>query len=427
MRRLALALGTLTLMFASPLSSAASAADFDLAAATNQLGLQLYRTLAPAKPGGNLVLSPYSSETALTLAYAGADGETRAEMSRALGLPDDDAALAGSLARLRASLDQIAARSKTAAEAEAKYGGKRDPIIWHAANRLYGQRGYAFRAAFVDLMRDRYAAPFEAVDFRANAEGERVKINRWVEEQTRDKIKNLIPGGALKPDTRLILVNALYLKAPWQKPFEKSATQPQPFHPASGGDRSVPTMHRTAFLGHAREEGRTVVTLDYTGNGLQFVIVLPDAGTTPDALAATLTAADFARWSKLGDGKRPNIDLYLPKFRIEGTTVPLGPALRTLGLRNAFDDPRGSANFDRIAPRRPNDYLAISEVFHQTFVAVDEEGTEAAAATAVMMATLGAMMPQEPIEVRVDRPFLFAIQHRESAACLFLGRISDPR
>lgn len=423
MRRLALALSTLTLMSAP----FASAADFDLAAATNQLGLQLYRSLAPAKPDANLVLSPYSIESALALAYAGAAGETRVEMSRALGLPDDDAALAGTLARLRDSLNQIATRSKTAAAAEAQHGGKRDPIIWHAANRLYGQRGYAFRDSFLELMRDRYAAPFEAVRFHEDPEGERVKINRWVEEQTRDKIKNLIPGGALKTDTRLVLVNALYLKAPWQKPFEKGATQPQPFHPASGGDRNVPTMHRTANLGYAREDGLTVVTLDYTGNGLQFVILLPDAGTTPDALAAKLTPADFVRWSKLGDGRRPNVDLYLPKFRVEGSTVPLGPALRTLGVRNAFDDPRGSANFDRIAPRKPNDYLAISEVFHQTFIAVDEEGTEAAAATAVMMATLGAMMPQQPIEVRVDRPFLFAIQHRETAACLFLGRISDPR
>jgi serpin B len=403
------------------------AADFDLAPATNQLGLQLYRTLAAANPSGNLVLSPYSIESALALVYAGADGATRSEMAGVLGFPADDESVHPAVATLRTALDQIVTQSKTAADQRARHGGRIDPIEWHAANRLFGQQGYGFRPAFLTLMKDRYAAPFEPMPFRDDPDGSRLKINRWVTEQTRQKINELIPYGALKTDTRLVLVNALYLKAPWETPFEKSATRPQPFHPAAGPERSVSTMQRTAFLGHTHENGLTVVTLDYVSRGLQFVILLPDAGSTPDTIAAQLTPADFTRWAKLGDGKRPNIALSLPKFRLEGSTVPLGPVLRTLGLRSAFDVPAGSANFDRIAPRKSNDYLALSEVFHQTFIAVDEEGTEAAAATAALMLALGAVMPQEPIEVRVDRPFLFAIQHRASGACLFLGRISDPR
>lgn len=405
----------------------ALSAEVNLATATNQLGLDLYRTLGAAQPRENLVISPYSIESALALVYAGAEGETRAEMARVLGLAGNDPDVAAAFGALRASLDQIAAQSRKFAETQARHGGKLDAIEWHAANRLFGQQGYAFRASFLTLMKNDYAAPFEALGFRQDPERSRVTINTWVEEQTRRKIRDLVPRGALGADTRLVLANALYLKAPWQKPFEKTATQPRAFHPADGGDRTVPTMQRTAFLGYAREAGVTVVTLDYTGNGLHFVIMLPDEGTSPNDVAAKLTPADLARWAKLGEGKRPSVALYLPKFRVEGSTVPLRPALRALGMSHAFDEPPRSANFDRIAPRQPGDYLALSNVFHQTFIAVDEEGTEAAAATAAAMVTLGAMaQPDKPIEVRVDRPFLFAIQHRASGTCLFLGRIASP-
>ena len=403
------------------------AADVQLAPAINRLGLDLYRILGEAKPRENLVLSPYSIESALALVHAGAEGETRAELGRVLGLTGPDQPIAAAFGAMRDALNQIAAQSKTAAEKQARFGGKLEPIEWHAANRLFGERGYDFRDSFLTLMKGDFAAPFEALGFRADAERSRVTINTWVEDQTRQKIRDLIPRGALNADTRLVLVNALYLKAPWSKPFEKQATKPRAFHPAAGGDREVPTMERTAFLGHAQETGFTVVALDYTGNGLQFLILLPDQGSSPNDVASKLTTADFARWATLGDGKRPSVRLYLPKFRVEGATLPLKPALRSLGVRNAFDEPPRSANFDRIAPRKPNDYLALSDVFHQTFIAVDEEGTEAAAATAATMMTLGAIMkPDQPIEVRVDRPFLFAIQHRASGACLFFGRIATP-
>jgi serpin B len=225
-----------------------------------------------------------------------------------------------------------------------------------------------------------------------------------------------------------VLVNALYLKAPWQKPFPKNATQPRPFHFAEGATRNLPTNQLTTPLGYAAEDGVTAVALDYLGGGLQCLILLPATGQPLDSFVSRLTPDDFSRWSKLADGGRKTVALYLPKFRLEGTTLPLGRALRQLGMKSAFDEPAGSANFDRIAPRQPNDYLAISEVFHQTFVALDEEGTEAAAATAVAMVALTAIAePQRPIEVRVDRPFLFAIQHRATGACLFVGRVTDPR
>jgi serpin B len=420
----------LPLLFAGvALPSLLAAAEFDAAVSTNEVGLALYRQLAAQKPGENLVLAPYSIESALALAYAGADADTRTEMARVLHLPLDNAALQAGFAGLRSALDQIAQQSKTAAETRRQHGGKTDVIDWHAANRLYGQTGYAFRQEFITLMKEGFAAPFEAVDFRGDAERTREAINAWVDGQTRRKIRDLIPRGGLDRDTRLVLVNALYLKAPWETPFEKTGTQPRPFHQPGGRTREVPTMHRSGLLGYAAEEGLTAVALDYLGGGLRFLVLLPNEGEDIDALAARLTPEHFARWARLGETTNPvSVSLYLPKFRVEGTTIPLGRELRALGVKRAFDEPRGSANFDRIAPRQPNDYLAISEVFHQTFIELDEEGTEAAAATAVVMRTLSAALPPpKPIEVRVDRPFLFAIQHRASGTCLFFGRISDPR
>lgn len=400
--------------------------DFDAATSTNAVGLDLYRELARTRPGTNLIVSPYSIESALALAYAGAEGGTREEMARVLRFPADNAPLQTGFAGLRGALEKAAEDSKRLADARTKAGKATDPIVWSAANRLFGQQDYAFRDSFLTLMRDGFAAPFAPLDFRRNYEPSRLTINAWVEAQTQRKITDLIPAGALTEDTRLVLVNALYLKAPWDTPFEKTSTMPRAFRLAPGTSRDVPTMQRTGLMGHAVEDGFTVVTLDYLGSGLQFVIALPEEGMAIDAAAAKLTPLHFARWARLGDTSRRNVALSLPRFRVKGTTVPLGQALRALGIRNAFDEPRGSANFEGIAPRRPDEYLAISEVFHQTFVALDEEGTEAAAATAVVIIGVTSL-PPAAVEVRVDRPFLFAIQHRPSGACLFFGRVVEPQ
>jgi serpin B len=417
------------LIAGAALPAAAAGADFDAARSANQVGLELYRHLAAAGPATNLVLSPYSIESALALVYAGAEGKTRTEMARALHFPADDAPLAAAFGRLRTALDHIAQQSREFAEARRRDGGQADAIEWHAANRLFGQPDYAFRQAFLGLMSEGHAAPFEPLDFRRSPQKARDTINTWVEEQTRRRIRDLVPRGALTEDTRLVLVNALYLKAPWQKPFEKAATRPRPFTVPGSPPRDVPTMYQTINTGYLRDKGLTIVTLDYLGGTLQFVIALPDEGLPVDAAAANITADDLSRWANLRRERRTAaVDLYLPRFRIEGTTLPLGRTLRQLGVRQAFDEPPGSANFDRMAPRKPNDYLALDDVFHQTFVALDEEGTEAAAATAAsMVAVTSAMPPPRTIEVRVDRPFLFALQHRESGVCLFFGRITDPR
>lgn len=423
-------------------AAAGIAAEFDAASATNHVGLDLFRSLARER-AGNLVISPYSIASALVLVHAGAAGDTREEIARAAQLPEDEAAVQRGFAGLRAAMDAAAVKGNRLSQrlndsgpkAHAVMNGKRtelaaEPVpalVWGAANRLFAQSGYGFHPEFVEQMQRGYDAPLQPLDFRTQSQQARTTINEWVSQQTHEKIRDVVPPGGISEDTRLVLVNALYLKAAWATPFLRAGTTPEPFHLSTGVIRQVPTMRRGGTLPYLHEAKLTAVALGYVGDDLQCLLLLPDKGRSLDDVVAGLSGADFARWAKLADKPGTQVILHLPRFRVEGATLPLGPELRGLGVRSAFDEPRGTANFERMAPRRSNDYLFLSEVFHQTFVALDEEGTEAAAAT-VIVSYFGASLPRTPpIEVRFDRPFLFAIQHRGNGLCLFLGRITDPR
>jgi len=407
--------------------SPASADDSRIASqATNELGLKLLPVVAPATD--NALLSPYSILVALAMAYAGADGDTKNEMARVLSFPADEKSLHAGFADLRAALVTAAEKSAATADAIKRQGGKRDPLQLRVANRLYGQLGQDFRAPFLALLRDIYLAPLEQVDFVSNADGVAKRINAWVEEQTAGRIASLIPPGVLDKYSRLVLVNALYLKAAWQDAFRKEATSPQPFH--SGGAAAttkVPTMTRRGAMGVKDFASFVALSLPYDNGELQLLLFVPKA---VDGVAATQSALTAAVLADCANMKAEEVELWLPKFRLEPATMRLSRSLQALGMRTAFDKPAGSANFDRMAPRKADDYLKISEVMHKTFISLDEEGTEAAAATAVIMAVPASAMPVQPKEpriVRVDRPFLFVIQHRASGACLFLGRVTDPR
>ncbi len=391
--------------------------------ATNQLGLELFRQVAASSPGGNVLLSPFSIESALALTYAGADGDTRTELARVLHFPADDTSLTNDFAVIRAELDVMVKSSAQLAVTRAAAGIKADSIEWHMANRLFGQTGYEFRAPFLAVTRDGYGAPLAQLDFKAGPEAARSTINTWVAQQTQDKIRDLIPPAGVTSLTRLVLVNALYLKAPWQDKFLPASTQDRAFQLHGGASADVPTMYGENKYGYAKKPGYTAVTLPYLGGDLQFLILLPDAPDGVDALAAQVTPELLRECTKLAPDK---IKLYLPKFRLAAPTLPLARLLRSLGLKRAFDDPPGSANFDRMAPRQSGEHLSLAEVYHKTYLAVDEAGTEAAAATAASMWTLGIQLPLPP-EVHVDHPFLIAIQHRVSGVCLFLGRVTDPR
>src|SRR5262249_38407072 len=248
-----------------------------------------------------------------------------------------------------------------------------------------------------------FGGAFEPLDFVADPAAATQRINKWVAAQTRDRIRDLIPGGALDKTTRLVLANALYLKAPWASEFSQNATQPEPFF-VGGAPVDVPMMRKTSKdFGYARHEGFTVVSLPYAGNELQFVVLLPDEINGLRELESKLAADVLAGCAKL---EKRDVDLHLPKFKLEPPTVALKEKFEALGMKSAFDTPPGSANFDKIAPRKPNDYLYISNIFHKPFIALDEKGTEAAAATAVVMMARSALMspPPPPIEVKVDRP-----------------------
>lgn len=399
------------------------AADFDLAAAaTNHLGIDLHRL---ARGEENLCLSPYSIQSALAMTFAGANGDTRREMARVLHFPSDGDAIHSSFAALQRSLEEMSKKTAKIAE-QSKKGGPSEPITLAVANRLFAQSGYDFRDAFRELVKKFYGAPFETLDFKKDPDGSRQHINKWVAEQTRDQIRDLIPQGGIKELTRLVLANAIYLKAPWQSEFNDAVTKPKPFHVHGAAPVNVSTMAQRKQFGYAKRDDFVVVALPYSGGELQFLILLPDQANGLAKLESKLSADLLAQCAKL---ETQDVDLELPKFMIEPPTIPLGETLQAFGMETAFDVPKGSANFDKMSPRKPDKYLAISNVFHKTFIAVDEKGTEAAAATAVVMMELSARLekPKEPIVVKVDRPFIYAIQHVSSGACLFIGRVTDPR
>jgi serpin B len=403
-----------------------AATNFDLAAkATNDVAVDLHRQLATGNE--NLCVSPYSIQSALAMTFAGADGETRTEMARVLHFTADASAVAASFASLQHSLKEMSAKTAELVKKSKEFGGPSEPITLAIANKLFAQQGYGFRPAFLSLVKENFGAAFEPVDFVKNAPVATQHINEWVADQTRNRIRDLIPGGALDETTRLVLANALYLKAPWANEFSSKATQPEPFHVRGGSGINVPTMQKKSeHFGYAKREGYTVVSLPYEGNDLQFLVLLPDEVNGLHALESKLSGDMLAGCAKL---QTRDVDLHLPKFKLEPPTVALAEKFEALGMKTAFDKPQGSANFDKMAPRTPKDYLYISQIFHKTFIAVDEKGTEAAAATAVAMMAGTALRspPPPPIEVKIDRPFVYAIQHVPSDVCLFLGRVTDPR
>ena len=403
---------------------AQGAASFELASkATNELGVDLHRQLATGDE--NLCISPYSIDSALAMTFAGADGETRTEMARVLHFPNDASAPTSFFA-LQRSLEQMSAKTAELVKESKKFGGPSEPITLNIANRLFAQKGYHFREAFLSLIKQNFGGAFEPLDFVADPAVATQRINKWVADQTRDRIRDLIPGGALDKTTRLVLANALYLKAPWANEFSQNSTQSELFF-VRGAPVDVLMMRKAdKNFGYARHEGFTVVSVPYVGNELQFLVLLPDDIDGLGALELKLNGEMLAAFARL---EKRDIDLHLPKFKLEPPTITLAKSFEALGMKSAFDQPKGSADFDKIAPRTPEDYLYISQIFHKTFIAVDERGTEAAAATAVaMLAATGLRSPAPPpIEVKVDRPFVYAIQHVPSGVCLFLGRVTDPR
>src|SRR5262249_6555062 len=282
------------------------------------------------------------------------------------------------------------------------------------ANALWGQKGFPWRPEFLTLQNDRFGAGFNEADFASNPEAERLRINRWVEEKTRERIKELLLKGQITPETKMVLANAIYFKGQWASRFDPKKTRDAPFHLADGTTVPVPMMSGEPKCRFGYVTGAWVLELPYKGDELAMVAILPEKWDGLPAIEKQLAPDTLTEWlAALPD--YPSRAVMLPRFKIE-TRYDLPPQLKALGMIDAFD--LGRADFTGMATESPG---AIGAVAHKAFVDVNEEGTEAAAATAVVLAT------SDPVPFVADRPFLFLIRDTKHGPILFLGRVTNPK
>ena len=353
---------------------------------------------------GNLFYSPYSISVALAMTYAGARGETEQQMAETLKFLLSQEDLHPAFNGLDIELDK---------RGEGAEGKDDDGFRLNIVNAIWGQKDYAFLSEFLDVLAENYGAGLRILDFINETEKSRVTINDWVSDQTEGRIEDLIPQGVITILTRLVLTNAIYFNAAWEYPFEENATYNGPFYLLDGSDVTVPMMRQTESFGYTEGDGYQAVELPYDGRELSMVILLPEEGqfgTFEDSLDAALVSAII---EDLGSQE---VALTMPKFEFE-SEFGLKEALAAMDMPIAFT---GEADFSGMTGNRE---LSIAEVIHKAFVSVDEAGTEAAAATAVIMALTA--MPGEPVEVTLDHPFIFLIRDIETGTILFIGRVVD--
>ncbi|MBE0609297.1 MAG: serpin family protein [Dehalococcoidia bacterium] len=392
-------------MSEAPRASADPAAAQGAASALGLFSTDLYAILARTE--GNLVFSPYSAAVALAMTRNGATGETLDQMSAVL-----HADQAGDLdAGLNAIEQALATRP-----GEYRWFDKTVKLELATANQLWGQRDYPFHDAFLDKLAASYGAGMRLVDYIRATEDARKAINAWVSDQTRERIPELIPEGVLNSDTRLVLTNAIYLNAPWMHRFNKDATAPGPFTRLDGSTVEAQLMRLSEELRFAKGPGYQAVELPYVDGSLSMLVIVPDSGDFADFQSAF--SADTLE-TIVSNLKAAQVKLAFPRFEYR-TQASLKDALKEMGMPIAFEP--GLADFSAMSPDGKN--LFIQDVIHEAFIAVDEDGTEAAAATAVVVGRTSA--PQDTVELTVDRPFLYAIRDNETGAILFLGRLTDP-
>ncbi len=355
--------------------------------------------------GGNFFFSPYSISEALAMAYAGARGDTEKSMAKALNFTLTQERLHPAFNSLDLQLKQRSQGAK---------GKDGQGFRLHVVNAIWGQKDYQFLGQFLDVLAQNYGAGLRILDFINETEQSRIAINSWVSDQTEQKIKDLIPPGALDRLTRLVLTNAIYFNAAWQYPFKESATSNGPFFLLNGSDVIVPMMKQTESFRYAEGANYQVVELPYDGQELSMVVVVPTAGqfeAFEKSLGAQVVKAIVAKLEK-----RP-VALTMPKFEYE-SSFGLKKALTTLGMGVAFTS---DADFSGMNGKRD---LFIQDVLHKAFVSVDEAGTEAAAATAVIVGVTS--IPAQPVEVKIDRPFIFMIRDIPTGSTMFVGRVLNP-
>ncbi len=365
--------------------------------------LDLYQALK--EEDGNLFYSPYSISAALAMTYAGARSETEQQMADVLNfdLPQNQLHPAFNL------LEQELAR-----RGEGAKGKDDEGFRLHVTNDLWGQKDYTFLSEFLDTLAENYGAGLRTLDFINAPEEARITINNWVSDQTEGRIEDLIPQGLIDTFTRLVLTNAIYFNAAWQYPFNEESTSDGAFYLLEGGEVTVPMMSQTESFGYAEGDNYKAVELLYDGEELSMAILLPNSGQF-NAFEESLDAGLVSDIITALEHKE--VSLTMPKFEFE-SAFRMKETLKAMGMPIAFTD---MADFSGMTGGRD---LYIDEVVHKAFVSVDEAGTEAAAATAVIMKLTA--MPVEPVEVTVDRPFIFLIRDIETNSILFMGRILNP-
>jgi serpin B len=380
------------------------------AVADDAFGADLYRLLGAS--GENTVFSPASIAAALRMALCGARGETAAQIAAALHLSGPEAASEG----LRLLSGELAGARGAGEAPDPRDGGA--AVTLRAPNTMWVQDGLALLPEFTGQLREAAAVTARQADFRTAPEKARAEINQLIEEQTAGKITGLLGPGAIGPLTRLVLANAVYLKAAWAHPFPAHATGDAPFCPdgdGTGPAMTVQMMRLTADMPYTQGEGYQAVLLPYRASRLAMGVVLPDGPLS--SLAVRLAGRGLR--GLLAAAERRRVALSMPKFR-QQARFGLIPVLRQLGAGTAFTD---RADFSGITRDEP---LSIGAVVHQAYIDVDEQGTEAAAATAVAMRPMAVMRAPEPVTMIVDRPFLFAIIDSGTGLPLFLGQVRRP-
>lgn len=363
-----------------------------------EFALDLYKKLRTTED--NLFFSPYSVSIALAMTYAGARGNTETQMAQALHFTLDQKRLHDAFASLEANL---------------KIVQKRGNLLLKVASALWPQRGYPFLEEFLTLTKECYGVLITPVDY-SDPEAARREINAWVKEKTQGKIRELIPSGILDSLTRLVLTNAIYFKGSWASKFWKELTERAPFRVTSSEEVEVPLMTQEDMFRYGEDDDLQILELPYVGNDLAMIILLPKKVDGLVELEAALTVENLEKWtSNLWER---TVRVFLPRFKISSGFV-LSDALASMGMPDAFD--MNKANFSGMDGKE--NWLYIAAVLHKAFVEVNEEGTEAAAATAV--ATMaGGVSP--PSVFRADHPFVFLIREKSTASLLFLGRVMNP-
>ncbi len=372
-----------------------------LAKRNNEFALDLYSRLQETE--GNLVFSPYSISTAIAMAYAGARGNTRQEMARVLRFPLDGEELDQAYQQLQAHLKNIEEKGN---------------VQVNIANAIWCQKGERILTSFLDTLDRYYQSGLHLVDFRSNPERVREIINCWVEKQTKNRIKNLIHKGVLNSLSRLVLTNAIYFKGKWNSEFKKSNTRFNRFFESEDKWTEVPMMYQQSKFRMIEFEQFKAIQLPYVGNELSMIIFLPKKYDGLKEFESTMNPETYSSWlSYLQRSPKIKVRVYLPKFKMT-SQFSLSKQLQALGMKSAFAD----ADFSGMNGKRN---LFLSSVIHKAFIDVNEEGTEAAAATGAII-SLTAAMPR-PIPVfRADHPFFFMIQENSSGSILFMGRVINP-